>query len=273
MVQSDSSINNLDSILQSTINLTDSIISDTNTVVVDTIDVIIPKESANDILGLIPINQINNQWIFFWLAVIGILVFLSKFLYPKQFKYTILALFSNREYNNLQNESISWKLPINVYLIIAYVLSVSIILYIYSLQYQNQLLFYQWDITDPIKISLLISTLFITKLIIVIITRIIFQIKDLLTNYLNYLFISYNLLGVTLFFTLWILIYSNTEWGIYISISIISIIYIIRLFKFLTLCNSKNNFNLFHFIIYLCTVEILPVILFRKLYFIWFLNL
>jgi hypothetical protein len=96
MVQLDSSINNLDSILQSTINITDSIIYDTNTVTIDTLDVIVPKESTNDILSLIPINNINNNWIFYYLALIGILVFLSKFLYPKQFKYTILALFSNR---------------------------------------------------------------------------------------------------------------------------------------------------------------------------------
>jgi len=219
-------------------------------------------------LTLNPINSSIDNWIFYWISIIGILILLSKILFPKHFNNVIQALLNNRAYNNLLNEGVVWRHPINIILTSAYVLSVSLIIFIsLSHSFNNHL-----DISLAIKIVLSIVTLIISKMIIVLFTQIIFQIRPLLSSYLNYLFLSYSFLGIVLFFILWILLYTDSQLGINISAIIITLVYIFRIYKLLSLCNSKNNFNLFHFIIYLCTVEILPLIIFRKLYFIWLLN-
>jgi len=254
----------------SVINLSDSLnnISNQNNDSALINNIIKPAIDKTIELTLNPINSSIDNWIFYWISIVGILILLSKILFPKHFNNVIQALLNNRAYNNLLNEGVIWRHPINIILTSAYILSVSLVLFIsisYSLN--NNL-----DINLAIKITLSIIALIISKMFIVLFTQIIFQIRDLLSSYLNYLFLSYSFLGIILFFILWILLYTDSQLGINISAIIITLVYIFRIYKLLSLCNSKNNFNLFHFIIYLCTVEILPLIIFRKLYFIWLLN-
>ncbi|RLD44878.1 MAG: hypothetical protein DRI86_06425 [Bacteroidetes bacterium] len=219
-------------------------------------------------LMLDPINSMGNNWIFYWLSLIGVLIFLSKSLFPKHFNNIIQALINNRAYNNLTKEGIVWRHPLNIILTSAYILSISLVLFTRISHSLNINL----DIYYALKIVLSIIILIFTKLIIVLFTQVVFQIKSLLSNYLNYLFLSYSFLGIILFFFLWILLYADYQFGVYISAILTTMVYLFRIYKLLSLRNSKNNFNLFHFIIYLCTVEILPLVIFRKLYFIWFLG-
>jgi len=258
----------------SIINISDSLSNisshDSDSTLLDSL-VNIPKETIKLVLN--PINTLENNWVFYWISVVGILVILSKILFPKHFNNTIQALINTRAYNNLINEGVNWKHPINLILTIAYILSVSIVIYIgliHSLNYNS--LIYSWDIIFAFKITLSIVVLIFVKMLIVLFTQVIFQIRDLLGNYLNYLFLSYSFLGIILFFFLWILVYTDYQIGIYISTITITMVYLFRIYKLLSLWNSKNNFNLFHFIIYLCTVEILPLVIFRKLYYICFLG-
>jgi len=262
MIQQDSVIHISDSLYNIANQNSDSIITDS---IINA-----PIEKLVQ-LSLNPINTPNNYWALYWIGIIGLFVFISKLSFPKHFNNIFQALINNRAYNNLVNEGVNWRHPIAFLLSIAYILSIGLVLFTstnYSSSYQ--LINYDWDIILALKITLSIVVLIFTKLFIVLVTQIIFQIRDLLHNYLNYLFFSYSFLGIILFFVLWILIYSDYQYGISTSIIIISMVYLYRIYKLLSLCNSKNNFNLFHFIIYLCTVEILPLIIFRKLYFIWF---
>ncbi len=262
-------------LLDSIINFSDSLIKiakQNNDTIINDSSVILPVKKAIQ-LSLDPINSVNSDWVIYWISLVGILVLISKMLFPRHFNNTIQALLNTRAYNNLINEGINWKHTINLILLSAYTLSIGLILYIVTSHVlHNSYLLIKWDFSLALNIILSILLLIISKLLIVLFTNITFQIRELIRNYLNYLFLSYSFLGISLFFMLWIIIYVNYQFGIYLSIIIIAMVYLFRIYKLLSLCNSKNNFNLFHFIIYLCTVEILPIIIFKKLYFIWFLG-
>lgn len=97
----------------------------------------------------------------------------------------------------------------------------------------------------------------------------VFPIKKEIRQYSFTIFIFNVILGLSLIPINLIAAYSPTgisKTAIIIGVIIVSIIYLFRVFRSIFLGNKYLIRNFFHFFIYLCAVEIAPVLIFMKLF-------
>lgn len=224
------------------------------------------------LLQLKPIADISNSWVFYWLILLSILLVILKILFPKRLINSFMALISNKALGSLRQDGFIPSNIVNILLTALYVFAFGLLISAISSYYYLNEQPFKWDIKIAISITLLTSAYIILKIIFILITQWIYQAKEIAINYLNILVLSYNIFGIIIFFGLWLIFYVNFTIGLILITTLIGILFIIKLLKLSSLSESKNNFNLFSFIVYICTVEILPLIIAQKFYFYWVLE-
>lgn len=224
-----------------------------------------------DQLNLIPLENPNNSWIFYWLIGIGVVLLIGKLAFPKRWYQSTIGLFSLRVYNAIRSDGLIIKHILNILLILIYVLSLSALLSIFSTYYISENSPLTWNIYSILGFSAAISVLILFKLLFIFITQFFYDAKEVASQYVNYLSLSYGILGISIFIGLWVILYIQFAFGFYFTAALIVTIFLTRLYKLLSITESKNNFSLFNYIVYICTVEILPLIIAQKLYFYWLL--
>ncbi len=224
------------------------------------------------LLQLKPLADIDNSWVFYWLISISVLLVILKLLFPKRLITSLLALVSAKSFSSLRQEGFVPTNIVNILLSLLYIFALGLLISAISSYYYLSKNLTNWSFNNSLLFSSIIGLFILLKLIFIIVTQWIYQAKDIAINYLNVLVLSYNIFGVVIFFGLWIVFYINFNIGLILITSVISILFIIRLLKISSLSETKNNFSLFSFIVYICTVEILPLIIAQKLYFYWVLS-
>ncbi len=222
------------------------------------------------LLQLKPIVNIHNSWVFYWLLVLSVLIVVLKILFPKRLVDSLTGLISKKSYSRLRQDGFIPKNIVNILLTAFYIASLG--LFITAITYH---FYFEKNINlsfkSAIYVTLIVAVYISLKFSFILISQWIYQAKEIAINYLNIIVLSYNIFGAVIFFGLWILFYLNFYLGLLMIVSILSILFIIRLLKLAVLSEQKNNFSLFSFIVYICTVEILPLIIAQKLYFNWVL--
>ncbi len=219
-------------------------------------------------LQFTPLANNSNFWIFYWLLLLSSIIITAKLFSPKRFSQSLLGLISSSSYKALTSEGIVNNI-INILLAIQYVLAFGLLLTTLSQHYYPQAKFSTSGFMTTLTFSSLIILFIILKIGFILITQWIYQAKKIAFKYLNYLMLSYDIMGLVIFFGLWLLLYVNFKVGIISILTLMVILFIVRLLKITIIVESKNNFSLFSFIVYLCTVEILPLIIVQKLYLYW----
>ena len=197
---------------------------------------------------------------------------INRLVFPRQSHFGLTAIFRARDYTQLRYEGVFIKQFPSILSSVIYVFSLGLLMSVISTYYFGNNDIYRWDINMSITFSLLILGLIIIKLLTILGNHFIFQNKELAIQHLNYSTLSYNVMGFGIFAGLWIILYINVLVGLLLTSTFIALIMMLRLVKLVGAIGLKNNFNLYKFIIYLCTVEILPLIIAQKLYFDWFLK-
>ncbi len=240
---------------------------------IQSIESIFTKHSLpHEQLKLIPLESPNNSWIFYWLLGVGIVLLIGKLAFPKRWYQSVVSLFSVRAFNALRSEGLIIKHILNILLIIIYVFSLSLLISIFSTYYILDFTTPSWDIYNILGFSVIIFVLILIKLLFISITQFFYDAKEAASQYTNYLSLSYGIMGMGIFIGLWIIIYIQLDLGLYFTAAFVVAVFLVRLYKLLSITESKNNFSLFNFIVYICTVEILPLIIAQKLYFYWLLS-
>ncbi|MCK5846020.1 MAG: DUF4271 domain-containing protein [Bacteroidales bacterium] len=215
-----------------------------------------------------PIVIISNTFnsFLYWLLGISILITIAKIGYYKQFKLSLLSNFSLRNYSILQQFGSTIRHPMNAILLLAYILCTSLFLSLVSFDYVSKEIY--TVNTLILQNIIIVSGIFFTTTLIAEIFRYLFQIDSLIYTYYESTVQSYNLSAVVLSISMWFIIFSGINVASHAVLLIISLLYIHRIFNILLHIRMKNKYGLFHYIIYICTVEILPLIIAIKLYFI-----
>ena len=201
----------------------------------------------------------NLDWITVLLVSCFFLLAFIRFVYSKRFDEFINLPFSDK-YFLVQGKNDALNHPFNVllFLIQVVVISLFIYLFLYKRPDHDPLLF--------VKIVLIYTVFLLVKMLIEKMVGALFSIEPLINNYLYHKLTYLNLFSLVLFLAN-ILFFYMAEFTKTAIISIglgVLILNIIFIFYSYRSHRSLIIGNFFYFILYLCTLEISPLVLLYK---------
>jgi len=255
-------------IVRDSINLPDTLVAPE---VIEKISLFGNHLLQSDSMELLPLTSNYFNSFFYWLVGISIIISITKLTFYKQFGLSLMANFSQRKYSQLHQLGSTIRHPMNVILLVVFVIATALFLSIISFPYVNRQIYTVNSLI--LQNSFIISGLLITSLSLAQIFKYLFQINDLISTYYSSIIQSYNIIAVGISIGIWFIIFSGQEVGVIIILVIMAILYTLRFYNLLINTRIKNKYSLLHYIIYLCTIEIIPLIIATKLYFIMVLEI
>ena len=210
-------------------------------------------------------NLQNNDYFFPFLIGNLIILITVLTLYRKQFSQTILALFSTKYYQQIELKTII-KHPITIIFFFVYIINFSLLIELIAADKNLELTLFNQSISIallPIAIS--ISVFYFFKIVSILISAQIFKVPNYGRIYIDYIFIWMMNIAIFSGVFLWLIVYYDNWLLIPILISIWILFSVLRIAQTLLRTIPKSDFNLFHFFMYLCAVEILPLIVLGKI--------
>lgn len=209
-------------------------------------------------------NNIRYDWMSAILILCTILLIVARKLNYKKFNQIFQSFFSIRFFNHTIREGNILKERISTTFFIIYTLSFSLfIIHINRLLIKSSLLekssFYEYC-----QVFLVINVLFFLKIIILKIIGNIFQTKEITSNYILNSFLSKAVWGLVLIPVLIISIYFNELFVVYIGLGLLSVLLVNRGVRGIIIGADNRKFSILYYFLYLCTLEILPVVLLIK---------
>lgn len=117
-------------------------------------------------------------------------------------------------------------------------------------------------------VFLAVVLLLLVKTVLVLLSSFIFKAQEAFTMYLSLNIISIQLIGVALFPVVVLYSYGfalNSSWVVGSGIVLVSFLFAYRLFRTIFLGVKQTNSQVFHIILYICALEILPILVAGKL--------
>lgn len=221
-----------------------------------------PEESIQPILQHQPVND----WFYYLSLAILILIAAARHFSPYRFFFLIEAFFSYRKTELLQNEGKVIRNGTSLILILVVILVAGILLY----HLQNYLyLPSAFPSTPPyltvVYFGIAVAGLWLLKSLLILVGGGLFK-----TPYPSYLILSnmliVNVVGalIMLFFGI-VYFYSPNHTFLYLPLYFVITFYIYRLIRNFIIGRKAGAFSIFYIILYLCTLEILPVLVIYKM--------
>lgn len=214
------------------------------------------------------IEKQNPDWFTIILVTIIIAVTLLKVFYSKIFFQIFKAFVNNNTANqivrdeNLLVQRASILLSVICYLVFALFTYKITQFYNYENQYVGQ------GFIKFLFIAIFIGISYSVKIITLKLFGNIFNYEKPTVSYIFNLFLINNVLGIVLLPLLIILTYFNSDYFIYIlklCIAIIILFYLYRLIKGVLIWTSIPRYNLFYLFLYICALEIAPLLIIYKI--------
>jgi len=223
------------------------------------------KESIKKEIAPIKITSINNDWILGIIILCAVLYSFVHTFYHKRI-LQIYSAFGARHYaNQVNREGNLYNERISIPLLIIFFLSFSLFLvqaFIFFIDEEN--LFFQAHIYYII-ICLLLLVFWFAKIFIILVISKIFHTEKMTKEYLLNMLIYTAITGIIILPINILIIYSHNSFFIYVGIIITSLIIIYWLIRGFIIGLSYQNYSSLHLFIYLCSLEILPLIVITKM--------
>ena len=209
-------------------------------------------------------REINNHDFVFPFLVGNLIVIMFVFsLYRKQVINSVLAIFSNKYYQRIESKAII-KHPANHILFLLFIVNISLVIYLLL----NRFSFSSNLINNPYLFLIITASVLLyysLKATIISVSSYIFNTPKYGTIYINYLIIWAMNIALFLSVFLWLETYAYNQLLFPLFITLWLVLSGLRILNSLLRIIPKSDFKSFHFFVYLCTVEILPLIVLGKL--------
>lgn len=220
--------------------------------------------------GLIKPEKIKNRnedWIVLVVIVCFYIYSVIKVLYNKRLFQIFKTTVSYRYLNQLIRDGDLLSEQISILLFGIYIFAISLFSYIVIQQLIPDIsqLHHLHGITFYLIIFLFFLLFYLIKINIIRFLGWSFKLPNETYEYIVSELIFNELLGVILLPLNVIINYYPNDYSIYLGFIIISGFYISRLIRIINSAFSVSKFSIFHLFIYLCTVEILPILIIIKL--------
>jgi hypothetical protein len=206
----------------------------------------------------------SADWIF-WIILGGIfLLTLTKFYYEKRLGLLASSVFSRSSANLLIRDSNILRHQSFIYLFFIYLISITLLLH-QAFRYADPGTSSSWrELLLYLEIVGAFIAFFLMKITLVRLSGFIFRNTDTATEYIQNMFI-FNLFGGIILLPMLLLIsYSGTPVFLFIAVGSLVILMFLRFIRGFVVGLSDHKFSLFHLFLYLCTLEILPVVILLK---------
>lgn len=212
-----------------------------------------------------PIPAKNKDWISFTLLGCFALFVFIKLFYKAKFLKISKSFYSKKIFFQYSREGQILRKQIFYPLILIYIITTSFVVFQYYCIYTNT------DISRPDSfiifknIFFLIFLYLIFKILIIKILSPIFKIKNKNNLLILNLFIFKSFTGIILFFLLIFSTFLFTKFLVIFNLIILGIMFIIKAYRNFLIGLSFNNYSVLYNILYLCSIEILPLLLLVKI--------
>jgi len=225
---------------------------------------IMDKPAGNSIAAIHHAN-FSADWIF-WIILGGfILLAMTKFYFEKRLALIFSSVFSRSSANLLIRESNAFRFQSFSFLLIIYLISITLFVFQVfrylspgSVDFWPNILFY-------LKIVGAFIAFFLIKITTIRIVGFIFKNPHTASEYIQNMFIFNLFAGIILLPLVLFIHYSHSSLFLFVSFGFLIILMILRFIRGIFVGLSDHKFSLFHLFLYLCTLEILPLIVIAKL--------
>ncbi len=205
----------------------------------------------------------NTDWLIIPFIIILALITYVKYKYAGYIRRILLSTINNVIASNLYKEN-KKSIP-NSANILYFIFIFSVIIFIYQVSqrfYPNIVEKFSWLI--PIISFFFLLFIIISNQIINIISEKVFMINEIGEEYNHNINFFNQSAGIFLFPITVLISFSNfPEIFIFLGFAVILILYILKIFRLLKI-NFSKQLNILYMFLYLCTVEIIPILYFVK---------
>ncbi len=214
------------------------------------------------------LNRTTPDWIFpLLLLLVAAFAWLRTY-YNKYFVQIVSAFFNNNLTNQIVRDENILVQRASVLLNIVFNLVAAMFLYFISLHYNWSLGGMSTGFNRYIFFTLLVSTAYTLKFLVLKICGYLFQLNHEMSAYLFNTFLINNVLGIILIPMAALLAFSatvNTQWVIWFSLCLVVAGFIYRIIRGLSVGISSPVFSLYYLFLYLCTLEFAPLLVLIKI--------
>ena len=207
----------------------------------------------------------NIDWITIHLVISICLIAYVQIYYGKRFRQIMSAFFGIRYMNMLSREGNLYRERISIPLVIVYLISFSLLIFLLITQHINQPVF---DLKGLKLFSVIILVVIIAwffKNLVINFVGSLFKNFLILTDYIHTNFVFNMVIGVLLTPIIIFAVFLPSVKMVYAGVIIWLAVYFYRIIRQAFTGLSYRKFSLFYRILYLCTFEILPLLVLTKL--------
>lgn len=215
------------------------------------------------------LKTFRETWVIFIIGFLLLFLGIVRFLFPNDLSILIQSLYNDMTFNQISKEDnllISWP---SIFMFLFSGFSVGLVIYL-VLQAGIWGRFMYKGFDDYLIISFIIMGLFALKIFCIRLLGLLFEVQKMLRPYIVVLYLSYFnsgliclLGGVTLAF----LPNNSIYWPIVSITGLVLVFLFYRVFKFLATLVYNYRFSKFYLFVYLCTLEIAPILILLKILF------
>lgn len=208
---------------------------------------------------------LTNSPILYWPSVLLFIVF-SMYVYikvtdPKKIIKIFISVFSIQASKQLIREDYKLYKRVSVFLSTCFILVISFLICLindyFGLILKSYSLFYQY-----LFFILITTFIYLTKIVFTLILAHITSSYEIGKEYVFNLFVFCQIAGIILFPVVVFIQFSKypAEWFLYPGLIVCASIYMLRIFRGFVISALEQNIGILYIILYLCALEILPLL-------------
>ena len=210
-------------------------------------------------------KTVRDQWIIAAIGLLLLLLGIVRIAFPNEVLSIIQAFYNDRILLQINKEDTLYSSWPFVFLYIVFGFAVGLFLYLCNLYYtpgsNNS------GVADFLAISFFVMLLFILKIIVTRFLGFVFDLRRVVREYVSILYLSYfnaALVFLPVVLVLSLVPHNHTVWIIPLSLVIVFGLFIFRFAKTANNLLSNHRFPKFYLFMYLCCLEIAPVLILVK---------
>lgn len=259
--------------------LTQSTISKTITAVNLSVDSLIKTESLFTDNLLKPVHEypiFSNSTITVWPLIVLLLVLIlyvsTSILNPKKFFHLLSSSFSLQAAKQLYREDYRLNKRISIFFTINFILVLSFLAFKTNEYFNKALLSEYTSIAQYLFFVIIVIFAYSIKFLVVNFLSFFLKIEDLGREYLFNVLVFCHSLSFIIYPFVIFLQFSKvpSRYFLYPSLIISGGFYVLRLIRMLYIAYSEQNIRIIHIFMYLCALEILPLLILVKFLFLNF---
>jgi len=217
-----------------------------------------------------PLVPFQSDWIFWVFFGIFLLIAWIQVFYASRLRLIFRASFFTRDLHQLIREGNIFNQRISIAVSLLYVLILAMVILMTLQMVFDRTSFSISPIRLYFLLALVVTGFWALKAFIMNFLSVIFKTETINYEYQVNLFVTLAVLAILLLPVMVITVYLKMAWMIYFAFGLIVFFSVFRLFKGFLIGLSLTRFSYFFLFVYLCTLEILPLLVAAKLILTYF---